>query len=106
MGSFLNFVELLAVSLWLGPTLYLFFLSKQVRESANARMRITGIACSGALAFVQLSRGLLWYWGGLIRPALVIFGVMCLLQIWKPQVSRFGLVPLLLYVAWMSTRGY
>ena len=81
------------------------------------RYYFLGAVCAVVLAAVQVARGFLWYWGGMIKPAIVVFTLLACVQIYAHQVlapaSRRGLVLNgftllfgLLYLIWMAMRGY
>jgi hypothetical protein len=142
MGSILNFLELLAMALWTGSIVFFSFFVAPVLfralgkpEAGKAvravfpRYYLLGIFCGVTLVVVQLGRGLLWYWGGMILPALVIFTLLTLVTLYARQVlipaitsgekprsdtlhrrsvmlNGFVLLLLLLYLVWMAQRGY
>jgi hypothetical protein len=148
MGSVLNVVEQLAITCWLGAIVFFSFVvaptAFRVLGEANAgrlvravfpKYYLLGIVCGVLLAGVQLARGFLYYWGGMIRPALILFTLLTLLSIYARQIlvpaanaardsgesgrGRFrtlhrrsvmlnGFVLLcgLLYLLWMGMRGY
>lgn len=131
MNALLNFLELLSLMLWLGAIVFFSFLltpalprvlgedqaGKMVR-ALLPRYYLLGILCGIVLIAVQLLRGLLWYWGGMIKPAIVIFSLLTLLSIYARQalpptldrrgriLNRFVLLIGLLYLYWMAVRGY
>lgn len=148
MGSLLNFLELVALVTWLGAILFFssvaaptIFRALEPAEAGKAvramfpRYYLIGIACGLVLTAVQIGRGLLWYWGGMIRPALALFALLTLVNLYARQVLmpainrareagpsdkvRFDrlhrrsvalnivvLLAGLLYLVWMAARGY
>lgn len=148
MGSILNFVELLAIVLWLGSIVFFsFFVAPSLfrvlgpMEAGRAvrsifpRYYLLGIFCGLTLVGVQVARGMLWYWGGMIRPAIVLFALLTMVDIYTRQVltpsinsardaghslkprfdalhrrsvmlNGFVLLLLMLYLVWMAQRGY
>lgn len=110
MGTWLNLAELLALVVWLGTLVSYTFLLP-VAGGALGRMHLAGgIACA-VLAGVQLSRGFLWYWGGMIRPSLAMFVVLSGVHFaaWALGWTRVHGLALALgvaYLLWMANRGY
>jgi len=66
------------------------------------------MGCCTTLALVQVARGVLWTWDGMTTPALVLFGVLLALGVWRPTLTRslIVLVVLLGYTAWIAMRGW
>jgi len=147
MGNFLNFLELLSLTLWMGSVMFLSFvvaptLFGVLGDTAGKAVRaifpkyyLLGAVCGIVLAGVQISRGVLWYWGGMIKPSIVLFSLLALIQIYARQVltpainasrdagagqkarfdalhrrsvmlNGFTMFFLLLYLVWMALRGY
>jgi hypothetical protein len=148
MGSILNFLELLSIVLWTGAIVFFSFFTAPALfralgpvEAGKAvrtifpRYYLLGIVCGVTLAAVQVGRGLLWYWGGMIKPALVLFSLLTLIGLYTRQVltpainsardagpaqkprfdslhrrsvmiNGFVLLLLMLYLVWMAQRGY
>lgn len=148
MNALLNFLELLSLVLWLGAIVFFSFfvapaLFRVLGEAQAGKMvraifpryYMLGIGCGIVLTAVQVLRGLLWYWGGMIKPAIVIFTLLTLLNLYarqgltpainaardagpaqKPLFDRlhhrsvllnaFVLLIGLLYLYWMAVRGY
>ncbi|MGC4048573.1 MAG: hypothetical protein QM757_03465 [Paludibaculum sp.] len=103
MGNALTFLELLAVSLWLGGLVHGLFTRKP-----GARWQWAAVACSLTLAAVQTARGLLWTWDGITRPALMLFSTLAVLSALSRRASASAMIllPLIGYLYWMSMRGY
>lgn len=104
MSSLLEFIELLAIVLWLGSALFFTLLAAPAlfrelgREAAGAAVRAIfpnyyrlGLGCALALATVQAARGILWTWAGMTAPAFVFFLLLAL----APAYARFRLMPAL-----------
>ncbi|MFN7932801.1 MAG: DUF4149 domain-containing protein [Bryobacteraceae bacterium] len=145
MGNLLLFLELAAVSVWLGSIVFFsFFVAPTLfrslgKETAGMAVRaifpkyyLLGVVCAVVLCAVHVMRGVLWYWGGMIRPSIVMFGLLTLVGIYarvrltpaldstrdgsKPEFDKLhkrsvrlnGLVLLCLvfHILWMSMRGY
>jgi len=148
MGSILNFLELLSMVLWTGSIVFFsFFVAPALfrvlgQEEAGKAVRsvfpryyLLGIVCGVTLACVQLGRGVLYYWGGMILPSLVLFILLTLVGIYARQMltpainaardagtaqkprfdalhrrsvmlNGFVLLLLMLYLIWMAQRGY
>lgn len=143
----MSFVELLSLILWLGSVVFFSFvvaptLFGVLGEGAGRVVRaifpkyyLVGLVCAVVLAGVQVARGFLWYWGGMIKPSIGLFLLLAMVQIYARQVltpainasrdagpaekirfdalhrrsvllNGFTLVMGLLYVVWMSVRGY
>ena len=148
MGNVLEFLELTAVSVWLGSVVFFsFFVAPTLfrslgTETAGKAVRaifpryyLLGIVCGTVLCAVHVMRGVLWYWGGMIRPSIVLFGLLTLLAVYarhwltpavnaardageagkvefdklhKRSVRINGLLLLCLvfHLSWMAMRGY
>lgn len=103
MGNGLTFLELLALSLWLGGLVHGLF-----TRAAGAHWQWAAVGCSFALASVQAARGFLWTWEGMTRPALLLFstlGVLCALSR-RTAASACIVLPLVGYLYWIAMRGY
>jgi uncharacterized membrane protein len=148
MGGLLNFIELLAVSAWMGSILFFSFIvapsafrtlgeaeaGKLVR-AVFPKYYLLGIICGIAIIAVHLARGFLWYWGGMTKPAIVLFALLTAIDIYARQrltpaanaareagpagKARFTalhrrsvilnavvLLLGLLYMIWIAVRGY
>ena len=148
MGTILNFLELLAMVTWAGSIVFFIFLTApvlfgvlgqndagKVVRALFPRYYLLGTMCGLVLVSVQLGRGLLWYWGGMIRPAIVLFSILTAINLYSRQVltpainrardagqndkrrfdrlhrrsmllNGFVLLTLLFYLIWMAVRGY
>jgi len=127
MGHLLNFLEHLAIVLWMGSVVFFRFLAAPAvfhtldPEASSRLMRVIfpryyllGLCASVVLALVQLGRGLLWYWGGMVLPSLILFSLLAFGMLYA-RVRDAGrsllwngvtLLLLFLYLIWMSTRGF
>lgn len=148
MGNFLQFLELAAIATWLGAVVFFsFFVAPTLFRSfdpagAGKAVRaifpnyyLLGIICSTLLCAVHIIRGFLWYWGGMIKPSILLFLILTLLSIYLRQSltpainaardagihgkSQFDklhkrsvrlngiiLLCLLFHLTWMAMRGY
>jgi hypothetical protein len=148
MGNVLNFLELLAMAVWAGAIIFFSFFTAPVlfgvlgKDGAGKVVRalfpryyLLGVLCGAVLVMVQIGRGVLWYWGGMIKPAIVLFSILTLLSLYARQVltpavniardagtagkprfdalhrrslmlNGFVLLLLLLYLVWMAVRGF
>lgn len=126
MGNFLHLLELLAVSVWLGAIVFCFFFTVPTlfralnqAEAGKAirvlipRYYLLGAACGFTLTAVHLLRGFLWYWGGMIRPSILLFTLLTLLALYgrksqqrNGRIDAFLMICLLFHITWMSMRGY
>lgn len=148
MGNLLLFLELAAVSVWLGSIVFFsFFVAPTLfrslgKETAGIAVRaifpkyyLLCIVCGMVLCAVHVMRGVLWYWGGMIRPSIVLFGVLTLVSVYARQrltpavnaareegaagkgkfdrlhslsvrLNGFLLLCLVFHISWMAMRGY
>ncbi|MBS1826086.1 MAG: DUF4149 domain-containing protein [Acidobacteria bacterium] len=148
MGNLLLFLELAAISLWLGSIVFFSFVVAPAlfrslgKETAGMAVRtifpqyyLLGIACGLVLCGVQVARGLLWYWGGMIRPSIVLFVLLTAVAVYarqrltpavdaarkegesgktdfdrlhrrSVQLNAFLLLCLVVHIIWMAMRGY
>jgi hypothetical protein len=148
MGHLLQFLELLAFALWLGAAVFFsFFVAptlfrKLGPETAGQAVRaifpkyyLLGIVCGTVLTAVHVLRGVLWYWGGMIRPSMALFALLTALSVYARQsltpaidaareggaerkaefdklhkrsvrLNGFMLLCLLFHLSWMAMRGY
>jgi hypothetical protein len=99
MSSFLGFIELLAIVLWLGSALFFTLVAAPAlfrelgREAAGVAVRAIfpkyyrlGLGCALALAGVQALRGILWTWAGMTGPAFVLFLLLAMAPAWARSV--------------------
>jgi hypothetical protein len=54
-------------------------------RSIFPRYYLLGIVCGAVLAAVQAARGMLFYWGGMIVPVLVLFVLLTLVNVYARQ---------------------
>jgi hypothetical protein len=148
MGNVLNFLELLAMVVWAGAIVFFSFFTAPAlfgvlgKDGAGKVVRVLfpryyllGALCGAVLVMVQIGRGILWYWGGMIKPAIVLFLILTSASVYARQVltpavnsardggaaqkprfyslhrrsvmlNGFVLLLLLLYLVWMAVRGY
>lgn len=148
MGNFLQFLELAAIATWFGavvfisffvaPTLFRSFEPADAGKAVRAlfpKYYLLGIVCAVLLCAVHITRGFLWYWGGMIKPSIVLFLLLTLIGIYLRQTltpainaardaglqgkSQFDklhkrsvrlngivLLCLLFHLTWMAMRGY
>lgn len=102
MGNILTFLELVALSFWLGGIGAPRFLGV-----FNLRLPVA-LLCAVALTLVQIGRGLLWTWSGMTTPACLLFAALSALGLWRPKLisGLAALLPLLAYTAWIAHRGW
>jgi len=148
MGNLLHFLELAAIAVWLGavvffsffvaPTLFRTLAPAEAGKSVRAifpKYYLLGIICGSLLCALHIARGFLWYWGGMIKPSIVLFFLLTLLGIYlrqsltpavnsardagpesKPRFDKLHkrsvrlngiiLLCLLFHLSWMAMRGY
>ncbi|MBI4909884.1 MAG: DUF4149 domain-containing protein [Acidobacteria bacterium] len=148
MTTTLNFLEHLALTFWFGSILFFSFIvaptlfrtldppeaGKAVR-AIFPRYYLAGIFCGLALTAVHTARGVLFYWGGMTIPAIFLFVLLTLANLYarqvltpainnareagpsaKPQFDKlhrrsvllnaFTLLGGLVYLYWVSVRGF
>ena len=99
MNTVLNFLEHFAVTLWFGAILFFSFFvaptlfgtlgEKEAGKAVRAifpRYYLAGILCGLTLTAVHIVRGFLFYWGGLTKPAIVMFALLTLINIYARQI--------------------
>lgn len=148
MGNLLLFLELAAVSVWLGSIVFFSFVVAPTlfgslgSETAGKAVRgifpkyyLLGMVCGIVLCGVHVMRGVLWYWGGMIRPSIMLFGLLTLVAAYARQkltpavnaareagasgkvefdrlhkrsvrLSGVLLLSLVFHLSWMAMRGY
>ena len=148
MGNLLHFFELVAVASWFGAIVFFSFCAAPAlfhaldRETAAKAVRsifpvyyLAAMLCGVILTAVNLFRGVLWYWGGMIRPSIALFAILTMLSVYArqrliPAIDRardagplskkqfdqlhrrsvqfnvLFLLCLIAYLVWMSIRGY
>ncbi|MBI3209020.1 MAG: DUF4149 domain-containing protein [Candidatus Solibacter usitatus] len=148
MTPFLNFIEQLSLAVWVGAIVFFTLFTAPVlfqrlnEEDATRIIRILfpryyllGTVCSFLVAGVQLARGFLWFWGGMIGLAAAMFLLLGALNLYARQVlapainrardagpaekkrfsalhlrsvaiNAFTLIACVAYLIWMAGRGY
>lgn len=98
LNTALNFIEHFAVTLWFGSVVFFSFFVAPVlfralgQEQAGRAVRaifpryyLLGIVCGVLMVAVHLARGFLYYWGGMTKPAIVLFALLTLINIYARQ---------------------
>lgn len=98
MSTFLRFLELLAMSMWLGSIVFFSFFNAPVlfrvlgeKDAGRAvrgifpRYYLLGTVCGLVLCAVSAARGVLWMWSGLTTASLLLFGALTVLTIFARQ---------------------
>lgn len=98
MGAFLRFLELLAMTLWLGSIAFFSFFNApvlfrvlgekdagQVVRALFPRYYLLGLVCGCLLCGVAAVRGVLWIWSGLATASVLLFALLTLLTLFARQ---------------------